>query len=217
MMDNLDFRSEHRLIAKSSRRYIFPPMLGLIFAQSAPVVDSLCVSGGIGTEALSAIATAGPVQYGFNVIAALGGIGCGVVISRCCGSGEKEKAARAFTRTLIAMTAATLFFSIFLLIHIEPLLRILCATPENFTYVKEYLRMILAGAVFIVLNFAGDYLLANDNNEKLAMAGDITDAGTKLAVSPLVSYRLEDDTLRKEIDTDNRFTVQALYRLGFFS
>ena len=43
----------------------------------------------------------------------------------------------------------------------------------------------------------------------------LSDAGTNLAVSPLVSYRLEDDTLRKEIDTDNRFTVQALYRLGF--
>lgn len=163
-------------------------MLGLIFAQSAPVVDSLCVSGALGTEALSAIATAGPVQYGFNVIAALGGIGCGVVISRCSGSGEKEKAARAFTRTLIAMTAATLFFSIFLLIHIEPLLRILCATPENFTYVKEYLRMILAGAVFIVLNFAGDYLLANDNNEKLAMAGDITGAVVNMAVDFIGVY-----------------------------
>ena len=36
-----------------------------------------------------------------------------------------------------------------------------------------------------------------------------------LAVAPLLSYRLEDDELRREIPCDNRFTVQALYRLGF--
>ena len=34
-------------------------------------------------------------------------------------------------------------------------------------------------------------------------------------VSPLVNYNLDDDEMRYELDSDNRFTVKALYRLGF--
>ena len=77
-------------------------MVGMIFAQMAPVVDGICVANSMGDEAaLAAIATVGPIDYFFNIIAALGGIGCGVMLSRCSGSGEKAKAGRIFTRSLL--------------------------------------------------------------------------------------------------------------------
>jgi len=151
-------------------------MIGMIFAQIAPLVDGICVANSMGEEALSAIGTVGPLDYVFNIIAALGGIGCGVLISRCSGSGEKAKAARIFTKTMLIMVVASVILSVLGIIFIDPLLKLLCATPENYIYAKDYLLVILAGAVFPVLNFAGDYILANDNNENLAMAGDIVGA-----------------------------------------
>ena len=84
-------------------------MIGMIFAQIAPVVDGICVANSMGDEeALAAIATVGPIGYVFNIIAALGGIGCGVLISRCSGSGEKAKAGRIFTRTLLFMVVTSI-------------------------------------------------------------------------------------------------------------
>lgn len=183
-MSNLDFASENRLVRRSSYRYIFPPMLGMVFSQIAPVVDGICVSASpiMGEEALSAIGIAAPIDYVFNMICALGGIGCGVLISRCSGAGEKAKAARIFTRTLIMLAVASLVLAAACIVFIDPLLHLLSATPENYAYAKEYLLITMGGCIFMVMNFAGDYILANDNNEKLAMAGDIAGAVVNIVI-----------------------------------
>ena len=152
-MSTLQYKYENRLIRHSSVRYIFPPMLGMIFAQIAPLVDGICVANSMGEEALSAIGTVGPYEYIFNMIAAFGGIGCGVLISRCSGSGEKAKAARIFTRTVLILIVLSVILSIAGIIFIDPLLKLLCATPENYDYAKTYLLIMLVGAVFPVFNF----------------------------------------------------------------
>ena len=182
MMNKISYQYENHLIRRSSIRYIFPPMLGMIFAQIAPVIDGICVSGGMGEEALAALSTVSPIHYVLNIIAALGGIGCGVVISRCSGAGEKGKAARVFTRGILLMVAVTLLVSVGGALFVNPLLTFLCATPENFSYAREYLLVVLAGAVFLVLNFAGDYILANDNHQNLAMTGDIVGAVVNIVI-----------------------------------
>lgn len=181
-MSTIQYKYENQFIRHSAARYIFPPMVGMIFAQIAPLVDGVCVSNSMGEEALSAIGTAGPIGYVFNIIAALGGIGCGVLISRCSGSGEKAKAARIFTRTILMLVIASLLLSIAGIVFIDPLLKLLCATPENYPYAKTYIMVTLVGAVFLVLNFSGDYILANDNNQNLAMAGDITGAVVNILI-----------------------------------
>lgn len=181
-MDTIQYKYENRFIRRSSARYVFPPMVGMIFAQIAPVVDGICVCDAMGEEALSAIGTAAPIGYFFNMIASLGGIGCGVLISRCSGSGEKAKAARIFTRTIIMLVTVSLILSIAGIVFIDPLLKLLCATPENYPYAKAYMMVTLVGTVFMVLNYSGDYILANDNNQNLAMAGDITGAVVNIVI-----------------------------------
>ncbi len=163
-------------------------MIGMIFAQMAPVVDGIVASGGMGEEALSAIGIVGPMDYIFNLICALFGIGCGVVISRCSGAGEKAKASRVFSRTLIIMISVTLGLMALAFIFTDPLLKLFCATKENIGYARTYLQVMLAGGVFMTLNFAGDYILANDNNETLAVAGDIVGAIVNFIIDFLGVY-----------------------------
>jgi Na+-driven multidrug efflux pump len=157
-------------------------MIGMIFAQIAPIVDSICVANSMGEEAMAGVGITGPLDYVFNIVAALCGIGCGVMISRYSGSGEKDKAARVFTRTMFIVIVISLILSAAGIIFIDPLLRLLSATPESYPYAREYLIVSLAGSVFPVINFAGDYILANDNNPNLAMAGDIVGAIVNIIV-----------------------------------
>ena len=187
-MSTIEYKHENHFIRHSSVRYILPPMIGMVFTQIAPMVDGICVSNAMGEAALSAIGTTGPINYVFNMLAALGGIGCGVLISRCSGSGEKAKAARIFSRTLLLLVLSSLAVSVAGIIFIDPLLHLLCATAENYAYAKEYLLIILAGSVFPVLNFAGDYILANDNNQNLAMAGDLVGAVVNLSIDFIGVY-----------------------------
>ncbi len=154
-------------------KYIIPTIIALLFGQVAPIVDSLCISNALGETALSAISTINPVYYFFNIIAVLGGVGGGVGIAKASGSGEKEKGGRIFTKTLVTVIAVSIVLSVLCLIFIEPLLVFLSATEENHGYAKEYLTVLLAGMVFYVLNFSLTYILTDDNNPNLAMAGGI--------------------------------------------
>ena len=124
-MRKIDYQYENRLIFKSGIRYIIPAMLALVFSQIAPLVDAICVSGGLGEVALSALSTVAPVFYFFNIIGALGGAGCGVHISRCSGSGEKEKASGIFTFAVIFMLVSSVALTVLALIFIDPLLSFL--------------------------------------------------------------------------------------------
>ncbi len=172
-MERINPEFEIRLIDKSYMKYILPATLSLFFTQVAPIVDALCISLGLGEEALSAITVVSPIYYFFNVIALLTGVGAGVSIAKEGGAGHRDRTGKIFTRALMLAVILSIVVSILGLIFMDPLLRVLSATPENMTYSKNYLRVMLIGFVFYVLNMGGAYVLTDDNNPNLAMAGGI--------------------------------------------
>lgn len=173
MEKTINDKSERIFIGKAYIRYIIPAALAMIFGQLAPLVDSVCVSAKLGDTALSAFSTVSPVYYFFNIIAVLGGMGGGIGIAKASGAGEKKRAGRMFTVAVIWTAAAAIVLSVLCIIFIDPILVFLCATAENTGYAKEYLLVLLAGMVFYVLEFAGAYILTDDNDPNLAMAGGI--------------------------------------------
>ncbi len=173
MTQKIEFIHEHRLIRRSAIRYIIPATLTIACGQIAPIIDSICISTGLGDTELSATSAAIPIMYVFNIIGALGGVGCAITVSKCSGSGEKEKAGRAFTTAFFFMVIATILVSTLLFIFMDPILHFSGATDDNIGFAREYFRVILIGSLFITLTFAGYYILTGDNNPKLALAGNI--------------------------------------------
>jgi len=171
MIDN--DKSERIFIRNGYVRYIIPAVLAMVFGQMAPLVDSACASSKLGVSALSAFSTVSPIYYIFNIVAVLGGVGGGIGIAKAAGAGEKKRAGRIFTVTLVWTAIVAILLSVLCIIFIDQILILLCATAENFDYAKEYLFVLLVGMVFYVLEFAGAYILADDNNPNLAMAGGI--------------------------------------------
>ncbi len=172
----INYVYEDKLIRKSSLHYLIPAIIGLVFGQLSPVIGGICISGSLGEVPFSALSTVEPVNLILSAIGCLGGVGCGITISKCSGSGDKEMAARIFTRAVIAMVLATVAVSAVMLIFHDPLLRFLRATPDNFAFAREYLFVILIGSLPIVLFFAGDYILTDDNDPGLVLVANIVAA-----------------------------------------
>lgn len=172
----INYVYEDKLIRKSSLHYLVPAIIGLVFGQLSPVIGGICISGSLGEVPFSALSTVEPVNLILSAIGCLGGVGCGITISKCSGSGDKEMAARIFTRAVIAMVLATVAVSAVMLIFHDPLLRFLRATPDNFAFAREYLFVILIGSLPIVLFFAGDYILTDDNDPGLVLVANIVAA-----------------------------------------
>lgn len=168
----LELKYEQRLMQKSFLRYLGPAVLALVFGQIAPLVDAVCISRSLGEEALSMMSVMSPIYYAYNVIAVLFGIGAGVFIAKEAGLGKNHASGRCFTRSFILMSVITVIFSAALLVFMEPVALFLRSTPENIAYVREYMTVFVAGGIFYVWNFAGGFILTDDGDPNLAMAGD---------------------------------------------
>ncbi|MBP3885354.1 MAG: hypothetical protein J6D54_10550 [Olsenella sp.] len=177
----IDYTYEDRLIRKSSFHYIIPAIIGLVFGQLSPVIGGICISASLGEVPFSALSTVEPINLIFSALGSLGGVGCGITISKCSGSGDKEVAARIFTRTVIAVVVASVALSAAMLVFADPLLQFLRATPDNMAYAREYLSVLLLGSVPIVLFFAGDYILTDDNDPGLVLVANIVAAIVNVA------------------------------------
>ncbi|MDO4796887.1 MAG: MATE family efflux transporter [Coriobacteriales bacterium] len=175
-MSTIEYQYENKLIRKSSTRYIVPAMIGLVFGQLSPMVGGICISQSLGEVPFSALSTVEPVNLIFSALGALGGVGCGITVSKCSGSGDKDVAARAFTRTVVALAVATVVLAAVTFVFTNPILRFLQATPENMGYAREYLHVVLLGSLFIVFMFAGDYILTDDNDPQLVLVASVTSA-----------------------------------------
>lgn len=172
----INYVYEDKLIKKSSFHYIIPAIIGLVFGQLSPVIGGICISSSLGEVPFSALSTVEPINLVFSAIGCLGGVGCGITISKCSGSGDKNVAARIFTRTVIALVVACALMSVVMFAFAYPLLRFLHATPENLPYSREYLYVILLGSIPTVLFFSGDYILTDDNDPGLVLVGNIVAA-----------------------------------------
>ncbi|MBO5552531.1 MAG: hypothetical protein J5966_11305, partial [Lachnospiraceae bacterium] len=178
------------MIKKGYIRYMIPTVVGLVFSQFAPLVDSLCISKILEEDALSAMSTINPVYYFFNIVSVLGGIGGGIGIAKSIGSGNKYQGGRIFTKAMVFTTAATALLSALCLFFIDPLLKILCATERNYGYAREYLTVLLMGMVFYVVNNALIYILMDDNDANLAMAGGIVSGAVNMLIDFVGMYIL---------------------------
>lgn len=181
-------RTECGLIRRSSIRYVIPMILGMLFSQSAPAVDAICVSGKLGEEALSALITVMPLGYVISMIGTLGGIGAGVFISKCSGSGDRARAARTFTRSVVLMAVVSAIFALLTGLFQEPILTFLSTTEENRDFARDYLLVTIAGGPILTLAFASEYFLINDNNPNLGMIASIAGAAVNMLVDYLGMY-----------------------------
>ena len=175
-VSTVDFTYEDKLIRKSSFHYIIPAIIGLVFGQISPVIGGICISGSLGEVPFSALSTVEPINLVYSAIGGLGGVGCGITIAKCSGSGDKDAAARIFTRTIVAMSSVTVALCVIMAIFADQILLFLRATPDNLAYAREYLLVLLAGSLATVLMFAGDYILTDDNDPGLVLVGNVTAA-----------------------------------------
>lgn len=103
-------------------------------------------------------------------------VGAGVIISNCNGRGEHKEARRVFNiavRLLAAMSAAVALGG---LVFLEPLVRMLGATPDIMHLVTEYLSYFFRFSPAFVFSYALAAWLRNDGQPRLAMTSQIIGA-----------------------------------------
>lgn len=132
-------------------QFTMPMFVSVIFQQMYNIADSAIAGIFAGEDALAAVGASYPITMIFMAIAVGSNVGCSVVISRLFGGGMMRKMKTAISTTLIAGSALSLVLTALGVFLSAPLLRLLNTPASIFVQGDYYLKVYIAGLLFLFL------------------------------------------------------------------
>jgi len=144
--------------------------------------------GQLGTTELAALSFTFPVVL---VIASLAlGLGTGVsaVISIAIGEGDPHKVRRLTTDSLLLTLLVVAFFVAIGLLTIDPLFRLLGATPEILPLIRQYMNIWYFGMIFVVVPMVGNNAIRATGDTKTPAMIMLVAVAMNFMIDPILIF-----------------------------
>lgn len=159
-----------------------PMIVGMIMLMTFGLVDTFFVSM-LGTDELAAISFTFPVTFTIISLNIGLGIGTSATIGRSLGSGETHLAKEFATGALMLSFILVGALAFIGYLTIEPVFRAMGATEELLPYIKDYMYLWYAAAIFLAVPMVG--------NSVLRAAGDTKTPSIIMASGGLINVILD--------------------------
>lgn len=165
-----------------------PGLMGTLTTYLYRTVDQIFVGNYVGRYALGGLSVLAPFN---NVIIALSlfiTVGGASLLSLSIGSGNDEKAGRLFTNIIVQAIGMAAIVSFIFSVFAEPFVRLCGAAEgtETYRYALEYLRIILYGQVFNMLNVGLAAIIRTEGSAGYSMAANMIGAVCNIALDYLL-------------------------------
>ena len=131
--------------------YAVPIILSGMFQQFYNIADSLIAGQFAGVNALAAVGASYPITMLFIAVATGAGMGCSVVISQIFGAKDYKRMKTAAYTAIISMLVLAAGLTIIGQIINNGLMKLMQTPEEGFADGALYLRIYIAGLVFLFL------------------------------------------------------------------
>lgn len=155
-----------RFLIKEYHRALVPVMISVLGGTINAIIDSAFVTRRLDSGALAAITYSMPVFLVLCLCGCLFGVGASILSARSLGEHDKEKAT-GYYHSMITLSLITgILFIAFGILGTDIITTILCADPNLYSAVKEYVTITLRGAPFYILIYVPNYYLQLDGKGK---------------------------------------------------
>ncbi|GIV79271.1 MATE family efflux transporter [Litorilinea aerophila] len=172
----------HGPVGKTLIDLTIPMIFGIVGMVAFNLVDTFFV-GQLGTRELAAMSFTFPVVMVISSVAFGIGIGGSAVISRAIGEGNQDRVRRLTTDLLALALTVVILFVLLGLLTIEPVFRLLGATPDLIPLIREYMTIWYLAMVFLVVPMVG--------NNAIRATGDTRTPSFVMLVAVLVNVVLD--------------------------
>lgn len=169
-------------VGKTLIRLTIPMIIGIMAMVAFNLVDTFFI-GRLGTVELAAISFTFPVVFVIGSIAMGLGVGASAVIARAIGEGDFHKVQRYTTDALALSLVIVASFCFVGLLTIEPLFKLLGASPEILPFIKQYMTIYYPGVTFVIIPMVG--------NSAIRATGDTKTPGIIMVASVVVNLVLD--------------------------
>lgn len=168
-MDRAKLLGEEK-VSKLLIKFSLPAIVGMTVNAIYNIVDRIFIGNFVDSLGLGGITIAFPIMIILMAFGMLIGIGATSLISIRLGEGKKEEAELILGNAMVLLIVVSLTLSILGSIFLDPILKLFGASPQILPYAKEYLSIILLGAVFQSIGFGMNNFIRADGSPKMAMA-----------------------------------------------
>lgn len=175
-------------VGKLLVKFSLPAITGMIVNALYNVVDRIFIGHGVGELAIGGIFISMPISLIIMAFGMLIGIGGNTLVSIKLGQNRKEEAERVAGNSFTLLVIASLCISFFGLIFLKPLLNAFGASPTNFQYAFDYMRIILIGAPLQAIGFGMNNFIRGEGSPTTAMKTMLIGAITNTILDPIFIF-----------------------------
>ncbi|MDA8222541.1 MATE family efflux transporter [Desulfosporosinus sp.] len=203
-------------ISKLLLKFSVPAIIGMLVNGFYNIVDRIFVGQGVGALALSGIAISFPFTLAIMAFGMLIGIGATAVISIRLGQQKKEEAEQIVGNAFVLLLVISLGISVLSYIFMDSLLILFGASSEVIPYAKQYLTVLLWGAVFQTIGFGMNNFIRAEGNPKIAMYTMVLGAVLNTILNPIFIFWLHLGVAGSALATVISQFVTAVWVLYYF-
>lgn len=178
-----------------------PVTMGMMFMVVYNLVDTYFIGLLHNEYQLAATNLAYPVMMVLVAIAGIVGNGGASYIARCIGAKEIEKANHTLTIGFELIVISSIVLSTLGIIFINPLVHLLGARQNSFDFTKQYVFIMLVGAIFTMGNYAIGQLLRSEGSTMYSMVGMLAGTIANIILDPIFIFGMRLEILGAAIAT----------------
>ena len=180
-------------------RLIEGPIMGILIQLTIPMIlgglgmvifnvtDTYFV-GQLGRQQLAALSFTFPIVMFATNIAHGAGIGVSAVVSRAIGKGDHMLVKRLTTDGLVLALFLVVMMAVAGVFTIEPLFRLLGASPEAMPYIKRYMTLWYPGMIFMVVPMVANNAIRASGDTKIPGLIVICSAVMNIVLDPMLIF-----------------------------
>lgn len=202
-------------IPKLIPKLAVPTVLSMMITMLYNLADSYFV-GKLGTSASASIGIVMAVLATYQAFGFLFGHGAGAVVSRQLGRGEKEEAGKTVSTGFFATVLIGFLLSVFGLIFVTPLMRLLGSTETILPYAVTYAQCIFLSGTFFCSSCVLNNVLRYEGRAFFAMIGLVSGSVLNIFLDPLFIFGFDMGILGAGLATALSQTISFLLLLAMF-
>ena len=155
-------------------KYLIPSISATLVTSIYILADTVMIGRGVGSLGIAALNILLPLFSLYFAVGMMFGVGGSVLFSVAKGRGDEKSAKEFFTAALAGTAVCAVFFEVFCNLFFDPITAVLGRNEAMDGLVREYGRILTAGApVFMMSSFLQAFV-RNDKAPKRAMAAVIS-------------------------------------------
>ncbi|MDA8228957.1 MAG: MATE family efflux transporter [Desulfitobacterium hafniense] len=203
-------------IGKLLVKFSVPAIIGMLVNALYNIMDRIFVGRGVGSLALSGIAITFPISLAMMAFGMLIGIGATSLISIRLGQKKKDEAELIVGNSFVLLVGISIILSALTYIFMDYLLILLGASQEVLPYARDFMSVLLWGAVFQAIGFGMNNFIRAEGNPRIAMLTMILAAVLNMVLNPIFIFGLHLGIKGSALATVLAQMISSIWVLSYF-